>query len=276
MKLASTLVIAALCSLHAYSQTLVATDPSGKPMSVKVPAMSLGKLHQFFLTGTIKELQEASIVLQAPDFGADRKIAIGPKTRIVEAQNGISWADFRKTLKAGDVITVSSADPDGNALLKRGTQTYGATSIRRGYITNDETGTPRDDLGNKIDDIFTAAQGKANKAPADVGSQPGHWPPMKGTLAGKKEVRVRNPNEFSVKVGLRGLGSNEGKGKDFTVPKGGTTSVFVPGGSYDIYFQYSTDPDGLYQGDRFSIDADGVEIKIVKVVNGNFGIRKVN
>ena len=98
------------------------------------------------------------------------------------------------------------------------------------------------------------------------------WPPMTGKLLGAMEVRVRNPNDFQVKVGLR----SGGKGRDFTVAANGTRSVGVPNGRYDIYFQYSYDPHGLYQGDAFTLNNNGVEIQIVKVVNGNYGIRKVN
>lgn len=103
------------------------------------------------------------------------------------------------------------------------------------------------------------------------GAPAAQWPASKGELRGVIEVRVRNPNEFSVKVGLR----SGGKGKDFSVSANGVKSVRVPNGSYDVYFQYSTDPDGLYQGDSFTLQNNGVEIQIVKVVNGNYGIRKV-
>jgi len=97
------------------------------------------------------------------------------------------------------------------------------------------------------------------------------WPSFTGQLHGSREVRVKNPNEFSVKVGLR----SHGKGRDFIVAKNDKTSVSVPDGAYDIYFRYSTDPTGLYQGDSFRLSGNGVEIQIVKVVNGNYGIRKV-
>lgn len=107
--------------------------------------------------------------------------------------------------------------------------------------------------------------------PSELAGKPKGWPPMNGGVAGGMEVRVRNPNEFSVKVGLR----SGGKGKDFTVDANGVESVYVANGRYDIYFQYSTDPDGLYQGDSFTLSNNGVEIRIVKVVNGNYGIRKV-
>ena len=85
------------------------------------------------------------------------------------------------------------------------------------------------------------------------------------------EVRVKNPNDFKVRVGLR----SGGMGKDFLVDANASQSVRVPNGRYAIYFHYSTDPEGLYQGDSFTLNDNGVEIQIVKVVNGNYGIRKV-
>lgn len=98
-----------------------------------------------------------------------------------------------------------------------------------------------------------------------------NWPAYSRELDGRMEVRVRNPNGFAVKVGLRSAGN----GKDFTVRPNGVQIVQVPNGRYEIFFQYSTDPDGLYQGDSFTLNGNGVEIQIVKVINGNYGIRKV-
>ena len=90
-------------------------------------------------------------------------------------------------------------------------------------------------------------------------------------LSGNNEVRIKNPNDFKVKVGLRTGPS----GKDFDVAANGIASVFVPDGSYEIYFVYSTNPDALFQGDNFRLNNNGVEIQIVKVVDGNYGIRRV-
>jgi hypothetical protein len=90
-------------------------------------------------------------------------------------------------------------------------------------------------------------------------------------LNGSNEVRIKNPNDFSVKVKLR----SGDKGKVINVPAMETKSVNAPNGNYDIYFEYSTDPEGLYQGDSFSLNNNGIEIQIVKVVNGNYGIRKI-
>ncbi|MHB9024337.1 MAG: hypothetical protein ACYC7E_09205, partial [Armatimonadota bacterium] len=90
-------------------------------------------------------------------------------------------------------------------------------------------------------------------------------------LTGRNEVRVRNPNDFVVTVGLR-----QGKqGKDIQVPANGVQSVSVPDGKYDIYFVYSSKPDALFQGDSFTLTNNGVEIQIVKVVNGNYNIKQV-
>lgn len=108
-------------------------------------------------------------------------------------------------------------------------------------------------------------------AGAELDSKPRNWPKYSDELLGSMEVRVKNPNEFKVRVGLR----SDTKGRDFIVAPNGTESVRVPNGRYDIYFQYSSDADGLYQGDSFTLKDNGVEIQIVKVVNGNYGIRKV-
>lgn len=100
---------------------------------------------------------------------------------------------------------------------------------------------------------------------------PKGWPAFSGSLSGRIEVRISNPNEFAVTAGLR-LGK---KGKDFSIPAGATRSVYVPNGRYDIYFRYSNDDEGIYQGDSFTLAGNGVEIQIVKRTDGNYGIRKV-
>jgi len=38
---------------------------------------------------------------------------------------------------------------------------------------------------------------------------------------------------------------------------------------------YSSKPDELFQGDSFTLNGNGVEIQIVKVVSGNYSIRQV-
>jgi hypothetical protein len=95
---------------------------------------------------------------------------------------------------------------------------------------------------------------------------------FQGEIAnGPNEVRVRNPNRFAVTVSLRSFG----KGKDFAVKENSSSSVLVPDGTYDVFFVYSTDPNSLYRGDTFTLQSKGVEIQIVQVANGNYGIRRV-
>jgi SH3-like domain-containing protein len=105
----------------------------------------------------------------------------------------------------------------------------------------------------------------------DAGERFTSWPAYQGRLDGGNLVRVRNPNDYAVRVGLR----SDGRGKDFLVVPGGVETVSVPNGRYDVYFHYSNDPAGLYQGDSFALSNNGVEIRIVKVADGNYGIRKV-
>ncbi len=96
-------------------------------------------------------------------------------------------------------------------------------------------------------------------------------PPFKAELRGANPVRVSNPNNFAVATGLR---AGE-KGRNFDVPANGVNTVYIPDGRYDIYFVYSDKPDALFQGDSFTLNNNGVEIQIVKVVNGNYNIRQV-
>ncbi len=96
-------------------------------------------------------------------------------------------------------------------------------------------------------------------------------PPFKVGLQGSNPVRVNNPNEFTVTVGLR-LGEN---GVNFSVPANGLQTTHVPDGRYEIFFVYSNNTNALFQGDSFTLNGNGVEIHIVKVVNGNYGIRQV-
>lgn len=90
-------------------------------------------------------------------------------------------------------------------------------------------------------------------------------------LSGTTPVRVTNPNSYSVKVTLRSGTAT----KDFPVAANDNATVHVRDGRYDVFFQYSDDPDGLYQGDSFTLSGNGVEIQLVKAVGGNYGIRKI-
>jgi len=91
------------------------------------------------------------------------------------------------------------------------------------------------------------------------------------TQTGRNPVRIVNPNAFSVDVELR----SQGRSRLFTVSSQSSETVFVANGTYDVFFVYSSDPGAQYQGDSFSLKDNGVEIRIVKAVDGNFGIRRV-
>jgi hypothetical protein len=124
--------------------------------------------------------------------------------------------------------------------------------------------------GNKVVAFFMVATLHAGERQPKPTSET-LLPQFKDELQGANPVRVRNPNAFAVSTGLR---SGE-KGRNFDVPANGVNTVYVPNGKYDIYFVYSDKPDGLFQGDSFTLNNNGVEIQIVKVVNGNYGIRQV-
>lgn len=96
-------------------------------------------------------------------------------------------------------------------------------------------------------------------------------PTFESELKGSNEVRIVNPNDFVVTAGLR----SNGRGKNMHIPANGRYSVFVPDGKYDIYFVYSSEPGALFQGDSFKLTQNGVEIQIVKVVGGNYSIKRV-
>ena len=96
-------------------------------------------------------------------------------------------------------------------------------------------------------------------------------PAFTDELKGRNPVRIRNPNHFSVAAGIR----SGHRGKDLDIPAKGVGTVYVPNGRYDIFFVYSDKPDALFQGDSFSLKHNGVEIQIVMIVDGNYGIRQV-
>ncbi len=95
--------------------------------------------------------------------------------------------------------------------------------------------------------------------------------PYSFEMTGRNQIRVENPNAYGVTVMLRTGRS----GKDFLVSAGGSLAVNVPDGRYDIYFQYSTDPSGLFQGDSFNLNGNSIQIRLVQVVGGNYGVRRV-
>jgi formylglycine-generating enzyme required for sulfatase activity len=97
------------------------------------------------------------------------------------------------------------------------------------------------------------------------------FPAFTISLSGSNQIWVTNPNDFTVQVGIR----DGEKGIDFGIPAYSSSVAYVPNGKYEIYFLYSNRPGAVFKGDDFSVNNNGLEIKIVKVVDGNFGIRQV-
>lgn len=148
---------------------------------------------------------------------------------------------------------------------------HGSVVLENGHIveiakdgTYREAGMASGDLAKKLQQSKIASTSKQLEVASPL-------PPFKRHLNGENEVRVRNPNDFAVVVGVR---SGDG-GKDFEVPANGINSVYLSDGRYDIYFVYSDKPDVLFQGDSFTLNNNGIEIQIVQVVNGNYNIRQV-
>lgn len=96
-------------------------------------------------------------------------------------------------------------------------------------------------------------------------------PSFSRTAQGLNPVRIRNPNDFVVVAGIR----SGDFGKNIEVPAQEMATAYVSDGRFDIFFVYSDKTNALFQGDSFSLNGNGVEIQIVKVVNGNYGIRQV-
>jgi hypothetical protein len=98
------------------------------------------------------------------------------------------------------------------------------------------------------------------------------FPPFTTPLYGHNEVRIKNPNPFSITMAIRGI---NGSGMDLNVPAQRHNSVFIPDGDYTIYFSFSDGSQALYRGDNFSLSDEGFEINIGQAVDSNYTIRRV-
>ena len=126
--------------------------------------------------------------------------------------------------------------------------------------------------GTQLSTPVSFSASKPNVSPKEKGDGTSLLPSYGKDLNGPNEVRVMNPNKYGVLVGLR----NANSGLNFEVASNANSSVFVPDGKFEIYFVYSDKPDELYKGDGFTLKRNGIEIKLVKVVGGNYGIKRVN
>ncbi|MCA1902853.1 MAG: hypothetical protein LDL53_11675 [Candidatus Hydrogenedens sp.] len=80
---------------------------------------------------------------------------------------------------------------------------------------------------------------------------------------GAYEIRINNPLDTSVKVGIR----SGKRGKDITLPPNGTRSLKVPKGDYQIFYIRDDDPTTVQQGGVIQIDGlfiGDVEVLLLK------------
>lgn len=93
------------------------------------------------------------------------------------------------------------------------------------------------------------------------------------------KVLINNPNNYSVVTTVRNISPDStytGREITWNVPPNSSKAQRFPNGKYEIFFKYSNKPKEKYQGDSFSISGGDVEIKLVSVAGGNYGIRRVD
>jgi hypothetical protein len=86
------------------------------------------------------------------------------------------------------------------------------------------------------------------------------------------EISVDNPNDFSVAVAIM----TAEEAHYFLVMPRGSFGRQLPDGQYDVYFVYSTDPESLYQGDSITVRRQKLTLTLQPVIQGNYGMKKVN
>lgn len=89
---------------------------------------------------------------------------------------------------------------------------------------------------------------------------------------GAYEVRVQNPTESRVKVGLR---SGSG-GKDVTISPGGSASFRVDQNTYDIFYVFSDNPYVLHRGGGINLSEFGVADVEVTLIDESYDIRTLD
>lgn len=115
---------------------------------------------------------------------------------------------------------------------------------------------------------------KAAQSSETRGSRvPAAWPKPKGDLKGENQLRIDNPDDVAVTVGVRG---SDGRGSDLVVPPRTKQSFWLPDGQFEIYFCYPQRPDDVLQGDRITLNRQHAEIQLRKQQGGNYPLRPVN
>jgi hypothetical protein len=88
----------------------------------------------------------------------------------------------------------------------------------------------------------------------------------------RNTLHVNNPNEYAAKVSLQSGSQNS----SLNVAAHNRASVQLADGTYQVFFEFSDRPGRRFQGDDVSLYGNVAEIKLVSVVDGNYGLREVN
>jgi len=89
---------------------------------------------------------------------------------------------------------------------------------------------------------------------------------------GAYEIRIHNPSDASVKVGLR---AGEG-GKDITIPAGGSQSVRVDRANYNLYYVFSDSPYVLHRGEGINLESYWMADVEVTLFNESYDFRTID
>lgn len=212
---------------------------------------------------------------------------------ITRLANCLRWSITAVALLTATLFLTPAAHADAPAVLKvwvpedATVEINGATTRSTGWVR--EFRTPALPTNRASEYVLTGTwteEGQSVSVKQKVKVWGGHttrvdlrrpkkWPDYTRELSGEEEVRIVNPNDYRVAVGLRVGGI---WGKDFIVPAQGERTVYVPSGDYEIYFQYLTERDRkkLLKGDDFSLPPrTRMTIRLVKSVLGNYGVREI-
>lgn len=96
--------------------------------------------------------------------------------------------------------------------------------------------------------------------------------PNQASSPGYNTLRVSNPNKYDAQVNVR----SGNHSANLSVEAQSSSSVQLPDGTYQVFFQFSDRPGQRFQGDDVSLHGNIAEIQLVSVVGGNYGLRPVN
>jgi len=119
---------------------------------------------------------------------------------------------------------------------------------------------------SKLERDLTADEAKELVLPGEL-----LMPPGLKSYVGMNRVRIQNPSDRSVLVGLR----TPKCGENLNIPANEIRSFFMPNGTCKIYFVFSDMPGKLFQGADFRLAGNAIEITLTRVADGNYTIKQI-